>query len=87
MSPLLPWLAVGAEVLMYLTPKPLLLLAMLIVLFVVRSPPPVSPLPVRIKVELAAAPRFCLAAVGLLAPVPPSATPRSTMSVIVPPVI
>jgi hypothetical protein len=86
MSPLLP--PEGVEVLMYLVPNPFELDAIEIVLFVDKSPPPLSPDPAEITVAAAAAPKLVRALVALVAPVPPSTTAIADASAeIDPPVI
>ena len=85
MSPSLP--PVGAEAETYLVPYPLELVAMVNVTFAVNAPPPDSPEPAITFVALAAAPRLVLASEAVLAPVPPSATVKSVMPVIDPPVM
>ena len=85
MSPSLP--PVGADVETYLVPYPLELAAIVKVTLAVNAPPPDSPEPAITFVALAAAPRLVLASAAVLAPVPPSATVKSVMPVIVPPVM
>ena len=74
----------GALVLTYLVPKPFEFVAMDNVISAINDPPPVSPVPAMMFVLLCAAPRLVLASVGLLAPVPPSATVKSVIPEIVP---
>ena len=85
MSPLLP--PVGEPVDTVLVPKPLEFEAMLMVLDVDKSPPPVRP-PVPVIVnDDDAAPSCVLASAGLPALVPPAATARGLIPVIVPPLM
>ena len=85
MSPLLP--PVGKSLEIVLVPKPLEFEAILIVLEVVKSPPPVRPpVPVTVILE-AAAPSWDLAPLAVLALVPPDAMLRGVIPVIDPPVI
>ena len=85
MSPSLP--PVGVAALMYRAPKPLEFVAMVSVTLAVNAPPPDNPVPAITLVALAAAPRLVLAPDAVLAPVPPSATAKSVMPVIEPPVM
>ena len=78
----------GDELDTYLVPYPLLLVAIDMVRLAVKSPPPVSPpVPVIEIVAASGTPRLILACAAVLAPVPPSATAKSVMLVILPPVI
>lgn len=78
MSPLLP--PVGELVDTVLVPNPLEFEAMLMVLEVDKSPPPVRPPVAVIVTESDAAPNCSLAADGVVAPVPPDATAKGALS-------
>lgn len=85
MSPLVPPVGLPEEIV--LVPKPLEFVAILIVLDVDKSPPPVRP-PVPVMViASAAAPNNDLASVGLPAPVPPDDILSGCIPEILPPVI
>ena len=77
----------GPTLEIYLMPYPLELAAIDNVLEVVKSPPPVNPPVVLTAVAVPTAERLVLASAAVLAPVPPSATAKSVMPVIDPPVI
>lgn len=84
MSPLTPTPELGVPLETYLTPKPLLLVAMLSVRSAAKLPPPVNPAPAMICVALPAAAKLDLAPAAVLDPVPPSATAKGIIPLMEP---